>query len=309
VTLRTSAESIARRTGWRLFPCREEGKEPACEHGCRDASSDTKRFRYWQDNENIGLACGLGSGVWVLDLDDAPEGGISGAEALARVMRDLGVELPDTLTAQTPRGGCHYFWTYPRTWLDERRITVRARLRLEVEGELFTGRSAPGSAGILTGLDTRGEGGYVLIAPSRVLVTKGPYSGQVRPYRWMTTGIAPQPAPEWLIRLVLPPLLPPPAPSADYAGRDHPYALAVLESACQAVATCGNGEHHDTWLRQGRLVGGYVGGGHLDRANALSRLVTSAESGVKGRRREIRRTLEAGMEYGIGQPCHPPERT
>lgn len=295
--------------GFATFPLESQGKRPIRgSHGCLDARLD---WHEWPEDANIGIATGPRSGVWVLDLDDAPEGGLSGEEAV-EALEDLRHQrLPLTLTATTPRGGSHLYWRWPETWIDDRRITVRSHIRLETRefngSDRLTGLSSSGMAGIETGMDTRGDGGYVVAPPSRVLVEKGPFTGQVRPYSWVVR-LAPVFAPDWLIRAVLPPPLPPIQEGRDFTGRSHPYALAVLGSACDACRSCGGGGHHRTWHTQALLVGGYVGGGHLSRDEAEARLIEAAEASTKGRRREIRRTIAAGLDSGIARPCHPPAR-
>jgi hypothetical protein len=81
----------------------------------------------------------------VLDVD---RGG-GGPESLAALEREHG-PAPETARARTGGGGAHLFFGYPPG-------------REEV----------PNSAGVLgPGLDVRGEGGYVVVPPSR---TRGAY--------------------------------------------------------------------------------------------------------------------------------------
>src|SRR5215211_1520008 len=71
-----------------------------------------------------------------------------GLESLA-MLEGASVPAPKTATARTGGGGIHVFFRYPR------------------------GTEIRNSAGLLgPGLDVRGEGGYVVVPPSR---TKGPY--------------------------------------------------------------------------------------------------------------------------------------
>jgi len=80
----------------------------------------------------------------VLDVD--PEAG--GSESLGKIER-VGVPVPKTARTHTGGGGIHVFFRYPR------------------ETEIRN------SAGLLgPGLDVRGEGGYVVVPPSR---TQGSY--------------------------------------------------------------------------------------------------------------------------------------
>lgn len=100
-----------------------------------EATADPDRIAaWWQANPdaNIGIACGVGSGLVVVDIDDL--------EAL-QGLRARG-PLPETLTARTPRGGLHLYYRHP-------------------------GGQVPNTAGLLAPkVDTRGDGGYVVAPPS-----------------------------------------------------------------------------------------------------------------------------------------------
>jgi hypothetical protein len=150
--------------GWAVHPIRSRSKEPASPHGFKDATTDAAIIRAWFENSphlNVGIATGRVSGVWVLDLDDG------GADTVLDWERDHG-GLPDTLLARTGSGGRHYFFLNPAD------LAIPSRVKI-----------APG-------IDTRGEGGYVVAPPS---VTTGPY-------QWLHEG-DPVEAPPWLIDLVL----------------------------------------------------------------------------------------------------------
>jgi hypothetical protein len=64
----------------------------------------------WHDADSCGLATGEVNGIDVLDVDVRPPGGREGAldgegkDGFA-ALAQLGLALPKTLTAQTPRGG------------------------------------------------------------------------------------------------------------------------------------------------------------------------------------------------------------
>ncbi len=116
-----------------VFPCRPApDKSPLTRHGFKDATTDQAKINaFWNANHgaSIGMPTGRVSGVFVLDIDRL--------EAL----EELGVELPDTTTVRTPRGGMHLYFRH-------------------VEGIT----NSPG--GLPKGIDVRGEGGYVLVPPS-----------------------------------------------------------------------------------------------------------------------------------------------
>jgi hypothetical protein len=58
--------------GFRVFPCQPDGKAPATEHGCLDATTDEKQIEAWWTKDpslNVAIAT---EGLLVLDVD--PEG-------------------------------------------------------------------------------------------------------------------------------------------------------------------------------------------------------------------------------------------
>ena len=141
-----AALSYARR-GIPVFPCEPGGKRPLTYNGFWDATTDTGRVKAWWGrwpDANVGVPTGKGSGLLVLDVD--PRDG--GPESLAALERENG-PLPETARVRTGGGGVHVFFRYP------------------AEKEV---RNSAGWLGL--GLDVRGEGGYVVVPPSR---TQGSY--------------------------------------------------------------------------------------------------------------------------------------
>lgn len=147
--------------GFYVFPCTPGAKTPATAHGLKDATTNFAKIdAWWTENPsyNIGVSPAP-SAMWVLDTD-----GPLGRETLAALEAENDA-LPLTLTIATPRGTDHrHHW--------------------------FTG-SCPSSVGKLgPKLDTRGEGGYVLVPPSTV-------NGKEYTYVGDTDDIAP--GPDWLV--------------------------------------------------------------------------------------------------------------
>lgn len=160
--------------GWLVLPLR--GKVPATTHGLKDASADLGVVEDWWrrwPGVNVGLRTGAESGLLVLDVD--PRHG--GDDALAELEAEHG-ELPETVECLTGGGGRHVYFAHP-------------------------GRPIRNSAGLLgDGLDIRGDGGYVVAAPS--------VHESGRRYEWEVSGDpgehAPAQAPRWLLdRLEAPP--------------------------------------------------------------------------------------------------------
>lgn len=123
--------------GWAVFPLRPGQKTPACEHGCKDATTDEAQVRAWWrecSSYGVGLATGSVSGICVVDLDGEPL-------ELMRALLRRG-PLPRTMATRTGSGGMHLIYR-----LCGARVPNSAR------------RLAPG-------VDTRGEGGYIVAPPS-----------------------------------------------------------------------------------------------------------------------------------------------
>lgn len=135
--LTDAALSYAAR-GWRVFPVRQGGKEPATEHGVKDATTNTMQIKSWWAYlpYNIGIATGPESGIFVIDVDPRNGG----------KWRPSPEE--ETLTVRTGGGGWHYYYQWPEG-------AAKLRSRRDV------------------GIDVKGAGGYVVAPPS---VTTGPYT-------------------------------------------------------------------------------------------------------------------------------------
>jgi hypothetical protein len=164
-TLYQAAQAFARR-GRAIFPCRPAQKEPATPRGVKDAAIDRDTIDQWwtaNPDYNIGVATGHINGFWALDVD-----GDEGETTLRRLEGEHGF-LPSTVEAITGSGGRHLYWHIARPLV---RNTA--------------GRIGPG-------IDSRGEGGYVLAPPSL-----HPCGGR---YEWSVDSAAELAnAPDWLIK-------------------------------------------------------------------------------------------------------------
>jgi hypothetical protein len=118
-------------------------------------------------NDGFGIATGARSSLWVLDVD--PRSG--GVETLA-ALEQKNQPLPKTINVKTGSGGLHFYFRYP--------------------GPDY--RNTAGALG--AGLDTRGDGGYV-VAP-------GSLHKSGRRYRWANGPVDTElaEAPAWLLKLV-----------------------------------------------------------------------------------------------------------
>ncbi|HWJ89075.1 MAG TPA: bifunctional DNA primase/polymerase [Pelagibacterium sp.] len=288
MTLPTTPHAYAS-TGWPVFPCRpgeethpETGeiltpKSPYTTRGFRSASRMPRIIdRWWADHPDamIGIPTGEPTGVWVLDVDVTD--GKQGEATLAALVATNG-PLPVTREARTASGGRHiYFQHHPG---------VRNR----------------GSLG--PGLDVRGDGGFV-IAPGSQLADG-------RAYEWLNDE-QPAPAPQWLLDLVLPSAVTTPAQPFSYQpGQNEPYVERAVEAELSALAATPSGGRGQAVNRSAYSLGTLVGAGALSRADAEQGLWQAAVAcGVvaKDGEAEIHRKIKRGLDAGMQQPRHIPER-
>jgi len=133
---------------------KSKGKHPATAHGHTEASTDLGKVEQWFKNTrfNLGLPTGQVSGLVVIDVDQD-----SGGMQTIETWDSWGPELPPTtLKCHTGSGGLHLFYAVP------------------------SGLKITNAVGVVPGIDIRGDGGYVVAAPSRHR------SGDR--YRWLNPG-------------------------------------------------------------------------------------------------------------------------
>lgn len=138
-----AAIKYATKYGWAVFPVRPETKRPYTPHGCLDAKKDVGAIRAWWrkwPEASVGIATGSASNLIVIDEDVDDDKGIDGIHSVRMWEKSHG-DLPETVTAITGRGGYHLYYHY-------------------------TGKDLKNRAGLLDGVDIRGEGGYVVAPPS-----------------------------------------------------------------------------------------------------------------------------------------------
>ncbi|MBZ9921479.1 bifunctional DNA primase/polymerase [Mesorhizobium sp. BR1-1-7] len=176
--------------GVSVFPCHESEaeevdpatgeiitrpeKSPYTTNGLKGATRSTRIvdifFGEKYPSAAIGVPTGEPLGAWVLDLDT--HDGKDGHVWLAEMEAKHG-PLPDTARASTANGGTHIFFRH-------------------VDG-------VRNRAAIAPGVDTRGDGGYILAPGSRM--------ADGRAYRWLNHddhGLPPfAEAPQWLLDLVV----------------------------------------------------------------------------------------------------------
>lgn len=147
--------------------CTAVGKHPRIARWQKAKMPSITELNTWPAG-NIGILTGAPSGFFALDVD--PRHG--GTMSLRELVTAHG-KLPPTLTATTGGGGMHILFRIP------------------------TGKKIENRAGFRPGLDIRGDGGQIVVAPSQTLA----------PYSWRTpTGQPDAPvldAPDWLLKIII----------------------------------------------------------------------------------------------------------
>jgi hypothetical protein len=222
---------------------------------------------------NVGIATGDASGLLVVDLD-----GPEGLESWKR----LAVQhaWPNDLVARTGSGGWHVFYRCP-------------------EG-------AKNSAKKLgPGLDTRGDGGYVVAPPS------------IHPsgnrYEWVRM-VRLHDAPARLLELLHREAEPEQSrvairPTEIVApGSLTPYGKAALEHMRERILAAPEGTRNDQLNEEAYGAGRLSAGGHLSHSEAADYLISAAlDAGLTAR--ESRATFLSGFRAGLGDgPVGPDPR-
>ncbi|WP_338596710.1 bifunctional DNA primase/polymerase [Saccharopolyspora sp. SCSIO 74807] len=273
------AALTAASAGHAVFPLWPRSKRPVFEGWESAATTDSQWIRdQWSATPyNIGIACGP-SRLLVIDLDDADghrappqwEGAKHGYDVLARLAAANGEPFPDgTYTVATPTG-YHLYFQAPET---------------------PTLRSSVGRLGWR--IDTRGDGGFV-VAPGSIRA-----GGAYRVLRRQPIA----PLPQWLVAALTPPPAPEPSPVTIDAGHLDAYIEAAVTAESSAVATAPSGTRHTTLLHAAISLGTLVGAEVLDYDHARIALHNAAAGlGDDFPAREIHRTVEDGLVYGIQRP-------
>lgn len=158
---------------WEIFPIKARDKKPPLCPWQAEASRNLDTVLDWwrrYPDANIGLRCGVTSGVVVVDVDPIHTGDESLLELFNKYQN-----FPDTPLSLTGGGGQHYFFKHP---IDTRIPSKNGQLAV--------------------GIDIKADGGYVLLPPS------------VHPsgerYRWEVSSPPSEvdlpPLPVWLFDLI-----------------------------------------------------------------------------------------------------------
>lgn len=126
--------------------CNSPGKHPRLRDGLKGATTDKNMlydwFKKWP-KANIGIRTGEISGLFVIDVDPLK----GGDDSLSRLKSELG-GIPDDVVQVSGSGGSHIFFKY-------------------------AGAECHTTTNFLTGIDLRGDGGYVVVEPSNHITGGG----------------------------------------------------------------------------------------------------------------------------------------
>jgi hypothetical protein len=310
--------------GWEIFPLRARTKKPFGEKewleagfkgvqrrigdkvetkfGCLVATGNPALIEAWWKrwpDADIGLHCSRASGVWVLDADISesdpdPAKHKNGFKTLDAYAQE-GLVLPHTVQQTTPSGGRHWFFRWPDgVGPEDLKNSVQKRLG--------------------NGLDTRAEGGYIVLPPSRHPDFQNRYA--------FDPGCDPADvrvadSPEWLLERLRRPLVAATASAQEPRAYEvtglHPYVRRVLDDECARIRAAGPGTRHHTLFAACAAVGSRIGQGNLSRGYAEQHLIVAgldmaARSGKSDwTDKEVRRVVKDGLDKGQTDTVPIPE--
>lgn len=215
--------------GLPCFPCKAD-KKPACHHGFKQATKDAGGLRaLWRASPGIriGVPTGEASGLFCLDVDTARH-----PEAVQWHERKLS-QLLQTRLHKTESGGWHYLFAH------------QAGLKCS-------------TSKIERGIDTRGDGGYIIWWPSHVVSIEHRFLPAAPVPDWLITALNPPPPPSWLSH------------TRQHLARPTGSASSRLEGILTRVASAREGERNAmTFWAACRIVDMIVGR-ELDRDDGAS---------------------------------------
>jgi len=249
--------------------CSKPGRHPLVRRGFHAATLHADLINRWWvrwPRAKVGIRTGVASGLIVLDIDGAP-----GMEALRSLRREEGPVR--AAWTRSGSGGWHAYLRMP------------------------AGVLVPNSAGRLgPRLDVLADGGSI-VAPPSVHATGGRY-------HWLTPGVQPPEAPDWLVRLALPPPPPPVTVMVGTGGRPDSYADAAVCGEAEAVAAAPAGTRNHRLNYAAWRLGRLAAAGVVDESTAREALMAAAAAcGLS--RHESAGTVRGGMSAGLCNPRRP----
>jgi P4 family phage/plasmid primase-like protien len=296
--------------GWRVLPvhwindfnrctclphghdtCASAGKHPVANAWPDDATTDHQEIILtWGESPeaNIGIATGITSGIFVVDVDEGirPDGTYKQGLESKIDLEDVYDEFPETYAVTTGGGGTQYYFRMPDGYMIKNAV--------KVFGDDFPD------------IDMRGDGGMVVAPPS--VSGRGPYTVE-------QDGEVAEP-PQWMLDLllrhgVMEPLEGPEDPHPDASSTPAPAAVvapspppAWLESSlaakADAIRTAAPGTANVTNNRMAYMIGQYIPHGWISLEDAETRLTEAAAKRVCPNAEAvftIKRALREGAQH------------
>lgn len=160
--------------GWHVLPV-SKNKKPLVKDWTRTASKDEEQIvKWWLEypSANIGILTGPESGFWVVDTDNRDK--FNGLENLAKYFgNSFTFDAQKYLVGKTPTGGIHLLFQ----WDDNYSVKT--------------------TSDVLQGVDFRGIGGQIIVAPSSRNI-----DGEWLEYRWNDMNLPISPMQPWTYDLI-----------------------------------------------------------------------------------------------------------
>lgn len=270
--------------GWAIFPCENNGKKPLVKW--KDAATtDEQTILKWWDKwpgANIGLPTGLKNGLFVVDFDrKKDEHGKDGLDYFDDIERRNHTRLRAEVVTITRSVGLHYYFRH-------------------FDGVKNT------SSKLAYGIDTRGEGGYVIVPPSRVDGLPYFFNSRKPVLRSMLA-----PVPEWLAKefaAVSAPVVRTRRPVViNQSDKINPWCYKAFIEEVKGVMMSANGERNHILNRAAYRLGGMCATRHLCAEEVRQELLLAAmQAGLS--QVEALHTIESGLKAGYNNPVSPPVR-
>lgn len=154
--------------GYKVFPIKNNTKEPLIDRWQLDASCDNEQIIYWLENggsPNFALPA-YANNLFIIDID--MHGDVDGISSFRRLLDDLGIGEIDTLRQRTPKGGVH--------------------LIFKSDDELDCVKNSSNLFDDYPGIDIRTKG-YILIEPSVIDGVPYKLSGGVEQIKEVPTAL------------------------------------------------------------------------------------------------------------------------
>lgn len=232
-------------------------------HGVGDATSDPDTLRWLFEQAPQAVGYGIRCGARLVGLDLDRKHGVDGVANLNKLADRHGFEIPRTTTVCTPSNGYHVWLTVPGGTIVPNSV-----------GRVGPGIDIRSSRGYVTGPGSIGRtGAYVL----------HPKIGYIEP----------QPVPEALLRLMLPPA-PRTHPRRQPAALSQDVVTRALQGLVNTVLTSTDGTRNDRLYWAACKAWDHVRDGHIAACDVEAELVAAAVQVGLGAGEALRTVSSAG---------------